>query len=335
MKKRSTKNRLQSTQNRMKNQISLNTLSASALLCVGLALTTANRAEAATFVTIQPHTSGNGYVVTYSWKGTFAAGMDSSSNGSNAYLDNNTTTVSSDYVMASGNNSGGKIRYSQHNNNGINGDFAFVPASGANPVHWDGSNGESLTVGAGSTYMRESSHSNIDFTETTSGSPDWYNNPNDFGGIRFFGTGVQGAESLTSWNGIDSSAIYGNEQFEGSNLLGQGMQFGVNGSTVGLAETARFGMIGDAMYWNDLGTAGNNNGLLIGYFPYATTFPNATPDPDKFIDQFHVGTYASGDTTMTIVNDSSFVPLLVAIPEPSSALLLSLGGLALLRRRRQ
>lgn len=278
------------------------------LLACGLCLSFAP-AQAETHITIQPHSNGLGYVVTYSWKGGFANGMDTASNGSNAYLDDLTTTVSTNYAMPSGNHAGGFIRYSQHDNNGINGDFALVPALGANPVHFDGSNGESLTPGE---PMAESSHANIGFTEN---GGDWYNNPNDFGGVRFFGTGVQGATSLTAWNGIDASSAYGDVQFEGQNLLGQGMQFGVNGSSPGAADAARFGMVGDAKYWNDLNTLGLNNGLLIGYFPYATTFPNTTEPADKFTDQFHPGTYtdATGSTVMHIVNDPNHVPQLVEV----------------------
>ncbi|MFK7851479.1 MAG: PEP-CTERM sorting domain-containing protein [Akkermansiaceae bacterium] len=304
------------------------------LLPIGTAIAlTTGVGSAATSITIQPHTSGGGYVVTYSWKGTFANGMDGGSNGSNAYIDDNTVRFSTNYSMTSGNHSGSLIRYSQHNNDGVNGNFAVVPAAGSGlAVHWDGSDGESLTAG---NAMGESSHSNIFFTEN---GGNWYNNPTDYGGVRFFGTGVQGAQSLTSWNGINSSSAFGNVQFEGSNLLGQGMQFGVNGGNSGATggDSARFGMIGDAGYWNALDSAGMNNGLLMGFFPYAGDAPSGA----EFTDQFNLGTYTSGDTTMVIVNDANYVPILVTadavapIPEPSSTLLIGLSSLLLIRRRR-
>lgn len=287
------------------------TLRSLSLLSLGLS-SFVGLARAETIVTIQPHTSGDGYVVTYSWKGNFAEGMSTASNGSNAYIDDNTKAFSSDYVMPSGNHAGAKIRYSQHNNDGINGNFTQVPELGANPVHYDGSDGESLTPGE---WMQESSHADLGFVEN---GGNWYNNPDDYGGVRFFGTGVQGALSLTSWNGIDATSAYGDAQFEGAPLLGQGMQFGVNGG-VGEsgADSLRIGMVGDAGYWRNLDASDSNNGLLIGYFPYATNFPGGTP-ADKFTNQFNVGTYTStsGDVTMTIINDSSYVPVLVSEADP-------------------
>lgn len=312
----------------------LGTCLASATGILGLI---ASPAAATTFVTIQPHAGGTGYVVTYSWQDGFANGMDGGSNGSNAYIDDNTTTVSSNYQMTSGNHVNSLIRYSQHNNDGVNGNFFQVPAAASGvAVHYDGTDGESLTPGD---FQRESSHSNVGLVGGVNTDGDWYNNPNDFGGVRFFGTGVQGAQSLTSWNGVDSSSAWGNVVVEGNPLLGDAMQFGVNGSSPGATDSLRVGMAFDAAYAN----ANIPNGLLMGFFPYASTFPNVAPGADLFLDQFNLGTYVGGnDITLTIVNDPNFVPLLVsgpaaAIPEPSSLALLGLGltGLIFRRRRRR
>jgi hypothetical protein len=196
--------------------------------------------------------------------------------------------------------------------------------------------------------MREASHSNVGVTGGVGSNGDWYNNPNDYGAVRFFGTGIQGAQSLTSWNGVDSSSAWGNVMVEGNPLLGDAMQFGVNGGNAGpgAADSLRVGMAFDAKYVND----NIPNGLLIGYFPYASTFPTTGTPTDFFLDQFNLGTYTGNDTadiTLTIVNDPNFVPLLVpgpsvdgpAVPEPSTfglaALsLMSLGLVGWRRRRR-
>jgi len=266
--------------------------------------------------TIQPHTSGDGFVVTYSWENGFFNGMDLGS-GASSNIDDRTVDFSSNYTMPSGNHAGGLIKYSQHNGDGTNGNFAVVPALGANPVHYDGTDGESLTPGAA---MRESSHSNIGFG-------DWYFNPGDQGGVRFFGTGIQGATSLTSWNGIDSSSTHGDVIDEYGALLGDAMQFGVNGSGSG-NDSARFGLAYDAAYVN----ANLTEGLIIGYFLYPDTYL-AGPPANEFTNQFNVGTYTTGGNTLYVVDDASFVPVLV--PEPASMALLAAGGLLVLAGRRR
>ncbi|MDT8392067.1 MAG: PEP-CTERM sorting domain-containing protein [Lentisphaeria bacterium] len=302
------------------------------LVAVGLA---GLSAVAETFVTIQPHTTGNGFVVTCSWKDGFATGMDASSNGSNAYLDDRTLDVSANYTMTAGNHPDSLIRYSQHNNDGVNGNYFQVPPlSSGTAVHYDGTNGESLTPGD---WMRESSHANVGF-DTLNGSPapgDWYNNPGDYGGVRFFGTGVQGATSLTSWNGIGSSSAYGDEVYEYGALLGDAMQFGVNGSTPGLADSMRIGLAYDAAY----ATSTIMEGLLIGYFLYPDTYVAGSTPANEFTNQFNVGTWTNSlaDITLTVVDDPNFTPLLVTevdIPEPASMALLAIGALLGFRRRR-